>query len=248
MRHVSLFCFYLFLSVNASPAFAWQDRPADGKQVEQMLKTTVGEVPYLLYLPKTYSQDDQKQWPLVLFLHGRGESNGPLDLVAKWGPPKFAKRGDELPFILVSPQCPRDGYWNDETRQKGLVELLDHITSKLRVDQKRVCLTGLSMGGYGSWQLAADHPERFSCVVPVCGGGKPETAESLKSLPIWVFHGDKDRAVPFGRSVEMVDAIKEAGGTKIRFTTFEHVGHNCWSSTYAMPELYKWMLQHKSAG
>jgi predicted peptidase len=89
--------------------------------------------------------------------------------------------------------------------------------------------------------MAADHPEKFSAVVPVCGGGDPADADKLKSLPIWVFHGDQDTAVPFQRSVEMVDAIQEAGGTRIRFTTLEHIGHNCWSSTYACPELYQWI-------
>lgn len=100
------------------------------------------------------------------------------------------------------------------------------------------------MGGYGSWRLAADHPERFAAVVPVCGGGKPEDAEKLKALPIWVFHGDQDSAVPIKRSIEMVDAIKAAGSDKIRFTTLEHVGHNSWSAAYATPELYEWMLKH----
>ena len=99
------------------------------------------------------------------------------------------------------------------------------------------------MGGYGSWTMAARHPERFAAVAPVCGGGKPEDASKLTDVPIWAFHGDQDRAVPFSKSVEMVDAIKAAGGTKVRFTTLEHIGHNCWSAVYATPELYNWMKQ-----
>jgi predicted peptidase len=101
------------------------------------------------------------------------------------------------------------------------------------------------MGGYGSWRLAADHADRFAAAVPVCGGGKPEDAQKLKDLPIWVFHGTEDTAVPLKRSEEMVDAIKQVGGTKIRFTTLEHIGHNSWESAYATPELYTWLDKQK---
>ena len=219
--------------------------PAPGAQVEQVLADEAGDLGYLLYLPRSYQEEPDKEWPLVLFLHGRGESYGPLSLVAKWGPPKFAQRGDDLPFILVSPQCPGDGSWSDDTRQAQLDRLLNKVTEDLRVDSSRVYLTGLSMGGYGSWKLAANHPERFAAVVPICGGGSPEDAEKLKDIPIWVFHGDKDSAVPIGKSIEMVEAIKAAGSDQIRFTTLEHVGHNSWSSAYALPELFTWMLDKK---
>jgi predicted peptidase len=97
------------------------------------------------------------------------------------------------------------------------------------------------MGGYGSWRLAADHAERFAAVVPICGAGNTADADKLKSLPIWVWHGTEDPAVPFQRSVEMVEAIKKAGSTTIRFTTLEGVGHNSWEAAYATPELYQWL-------
>jgi predicted peptidase len=242
LRHILLsvlVCVFLTVTSRA------QNEASPGKQVELRMSDTTGDMEFLMYLPQKYDGDKDKTWPLVLFLHGRGESNGPLSLVAKWGPPRFAQRGDDLPFILVSPQCPRDGRWSDETRQKQLDMLLKSLSKSHRVDQKRIYLTGLSMGGYGSWTLAANHPDRFAAVVPVCGGGDPMEADKLKSLPIWVFHGDQDRAVPFSRSVEMVKAIQEAGSTDIRFTTMEHVGHNCWSSAYALPELYNWMLHQK---
>ena len=216
--------------------------PAAGMQVEQMAGDADQPLPYLLYLPKEYESGKEKKWPLVLFLHGRGESYGPLQIVSKWGPPKFAARGDHLPFILASPQCPGSGSWSDETRQTQLDELLKQLGSKYRVDPSRVYLTGLSMGGYGSWTLAANHPNRFAAVVPICGGGNPADASKLVNIPMWVFHGDQDKAVPLSKSVQMVEAIREAGGDKIRFTTLEHVGHNSWSSAYALPELFDWML------
>lgn len=239
------FAWILSLALSNS-CLAQTSEPSPGRQVEQNFATSDGgSISYLLYLPQNY--DPAKKSQLILFLHGRGESYGPLSLVAKWGPPQFAARGDELPYVLLSPQCPGDDSWAKPTQQKRLIELLDHIVQTHSIDQDTMCLTGLSMGGYGSWQMAADHPKRFASVVPVCGGGDPRDAEKLKALPIWVFHGDQDSAVPFQRSVEMVDAIKQAGGTKIRFTSLEHIGHNCWSATYATPELFQWISQQKKS-
>ena len=233
----------MILGIGCSTVSA--DVPSPGKQVEQELKVSDEQtVPYLVFLPDDYGKDDKK-WPMIFFLHGRGESNGPLSLVAKWGPPRMAARGDKLPYVVVSPQCPRDESWPQPRQQAGLLALLEHVTETLQVDTQRVYLTGLSMGGYGSWRLAADQPHRFAAVAPVCGGGKPEDADKLKDLPIWVFHGDQDKAVPLSRSQEMVDAIRAAGGTQLRFTTMEFVGHNCWSATYATPGLYDWFDQHR---
>ena len=216
--------------------------PVLGKQVERVFKASDGgSVDYLLYVPKSYESSQES--PMVFFLHGRGESHGPLSLVAKWGPPRFAAEGQSLPYVLVSPQCPSEDSWKSDIQQRRLVELLDHITESLSIDADRICLTGLSMGGYGTWRLAADYPSRFKSVVPVCGGGDPSDAESLKDIPIWVFHGDRDTAVPFERSVEMVEAIQQAGGTQIRFTTLEFLGHNCWSAAYATPQLFEWMFR-----
>ncbi len=222
--------------------FAQQTEPAAGQQIEMKFNSSDGaEVPYLLYLPTDYLAEVDKKFPLIFFLHGRGESNGPLSLVAKWGPPKFAARGDKLPHVILSPQCPTDDWWTSETQQKRLIELLDEVVKHHNIDESRIYLTGLSMGGFGSWKLAADHPDRFAAVVPICGSGDPADADKLKDIPIWVFHGDQDRAVPFEKSVEMVEAIKKAGGESIRFTSLEFYGHNSWSTAYAAPELYRWL-------
>lgn len=233
-------------AADAQATAAPQAKP--GEQVEAALTTSDNaSVPYLIYLPENYTASDER-FPLMLFLHGRGESNGPLSLVAKWGPPQLVAAGQDFPFILISPQCPTDDSWARPSQQARLLELLQHIIASYHVDESRIYLTGLSMGGYGSWRLAADHPQKFAAVVPVCGGGNPADAAALKSLPIWVFHGDQDRAVPFARSVEMVDAIRAAGGESIRFTSLEHIGHNSWSATYASPELYEWLAkQHRTA-
>jgi predicted peptidase len=222
--------------------------PEPGKQVEQELLLPGGErVKYLLYLPKQY-ESSQAKVPLMLFLHGRGESDGPLSLVKKWGPPRMLERGEQLPCIVVSPQCPpAPESWPNARQQAALLALLEHVSKTYRVDEDRIVLTGLSMGGYGSWRLAADHPEKFSAVVPICGSGNPSDADKLRNLPIWVWHGTEDRAVPFDRSLEMVEAIKKAGSSTILFTSLENIGHNSWEAAYACPELYDWLGKQSAA-
>jgi predicted peptidase len=226
--------------------------PAPGQQVEQELKAADGSIPYLLYLPKNYSAQhndaSQSGWPLMLFLHGRGESQGPLSSVKKWGPPNFIDHGINFPYIIASPQCPPSPKnWNSPDQQALLVALLDHLTKTLNVDQDRIYLTGLSMGGFGSWRLAADHPDLFAAVVPICGGGDPDDADKLKNLPIWVWHGAADPVVPVKNSIDMVEAIKKAGGTTIRLTTLEGIGHVSWQAAYASPDLYEWINKQSAS-
>ncbi len=212
--------------------------PEPGKQVEQVFKTSDStEVGYLLYLPESFKPGTPL--PVMLFLHGRGESDGPLSVVAKWGPPLLITRGEKLPYILVSPQCPKADNWSSPTQQVRLTELLDSIVAKFGGNKDRIYLTGLSMGGSGSWRMAADHPEKFAAVVPICGRGQSTDADKLKSLPMWVFCGDQDGV--FKANEEMVQGIVKAGSKTIRFTSLENVGHNSWSAAYATPDLYQWL-------
>lgn len=221
-------------------------QPTPGKVTEHSFEVSAKQtVPYLFYLPEEFDPSSKKKWPVILFLHGRGESRGPLRIVAKWGPPRMAQRGDHLPYILIAPQCPARSRWTDDDQQAGVLKLLDHITSKFPADTTRIYLTGLSMGGYGTWKMATEHPNRFAAVSPICGRGNPEAAAKLVNVPIWAFHGTEDTAVLYRHSDEMVKAIREAGGTKVRFTTLQHVGHNSWSAAYATPELYQWFSKHK---
>lgn len=237
------FCFVLGLSLIQASA-AEPATPGPGKQVELSLKINKDQsMPYLLHLPKDY-EDKKGDWPMILFLHGRGESYGPLSIVKKWGPPMMAERGDKLPYVVVSPQCPGDSRWTEQIQQEGLIKLLDEISERYRIDQSRIYLTGLSMGGYGSWTLAAKHPDRFAAVAPICGGGRTEDAAKLKDIPIWAFHGTDDKVVPFSRSEDMVNAVKAAGGNRIQLTSLEGIDHNSWSSAYATPNLYSWFNKH----
>lgn len=208
------------------------------------------QLEYLLFLPQGYSEDKERRWPLMLFLHGAGERGTNIAKVTVHGPPKIVKEKADFPFVVVSPQCPPGQIWSDE----AVLGLMDQVIQKYRVDPTRVYLTGLSMGGYGTWSLGMKHPERFAAIAPICGGGDtlpillpaPGKQAALKNLPIWVFHGAKDSIVPLAESERMVNALKHAGNEKVKFTIYPEANHDSWTETYQNQELYDWMLQHKS--
>jgi predicted peptidase len=198
------------------------------------------EMEYLLYLPDAYGKND-KAWPLMVFLHGAGERGDDLELVKVHGPAMIAEINGELPFIIVSPQCPKGLWWPNQ--QEKVIALIDETVEKYNVDESRIYLTGLSMGGYGSWSIGCTYPERFAAIVPICGGGQPFIAGNLKDVPVWAFHGAKDNVVPLKKSEEMIKAAKQAGGDA-KSTVYPQAGHNSWTKTYNNPELYKWLLSH----
>ncbi len=152
-------------------------------------------------------------------------------------------------FIVVSPQCPANTWWDDD----GVLGLLDDITAKYRTDLTRHYLTGLSMGGYGTWSVAMKYPERFAAIVPICGGGGTvdirrtgrDKKAALTSLGIWVFHGAKDPTVPLEESETMVAALKKVGVTDLQLTVYPEAKHDSWTETYNNPELYAWLLKHQ---
>ena len=200
---------------------------------------------YLLYLPDGYATS-KREWPLILFLHGAGERGDDPAKIASHGPPKMiARENHAFPFIIVSPQCPAEEWWSNPMQVRFLNALLDDVVARYRVDRSRIYLTGLSMGGFGTWSLAAAHPERFAAIAPICGGGDPAVAARLAGLPIWVFHGAKDPTVPLRKSEEMVEALKKAGAD-VKFTVYPEAAHDSWSATYANPGLYDWFLQHRN--
>jgi len=137
--------------------------------------------------------------------------------------------------------------WGRENQIDTLNALLDHIVSLYRIDEERIYVTGLSMGGFGTWYMAAAYPDRFAAIAPICGGGDPESAGRIAHLPVWVFHGAKDETVRIKKSEEMVAALKKVGG-KVKFTVYPDLGHNSWDATYGNPELYKWFLEHTRSG
>jgi predicted peptidase len=218
-------------------------------RVSDLGDPTVNTVHYLLFTPREYDADG-KRWPLLLFLHGLGEcGNNELARVKVHGPPKLVESRPDFPFVVVSPQCPpQPGGMKDVPtawQPEPLIQLVDHVMANVRIDPTRVYVTGLSMGGYGTWRLVAAHPDRFAAAVPICGGGEPqEMATALSRVPIWVFHGARDAVVPLTKSQEMVDAVREAGG-RLQFTVYPDVEHDSWTQTYNSSDVYDWLLSHR---
>jgi len=233
---LSLVAAILFLVPGTSKATdsanAGQQKPAE---LDRTIKVTMK---YLVYLPKDYDQKDS--WPVLLFLHGSGERGDNLDLVKKHGPPKLIDGGKQFPCIVVSPQCPKEQSWEPFK----LTALLDEIGEKYKVDQDRIYVTGISMGGFGTWALASHSPNRFAAIVPICGGGDPARAKRIAHIPAWVFHGGKDPAVPVENSKKMVEALKKNGGDP-KLTIYPEAGHDSWTEAYNTPALYEWLLQQK---
>ncbi|HSH69856.1 MAG TPA: prolyl oligopeptidase family serine peptidase [Deferrisomatales bacterium] len=197
------------------------------------------DLPYRHWYREPEDDAPAAGWPLILFLHGVGERGDDLSVVARLGPPKASRQWPYFPFAVAAPQCASGESWAVDR----LVRFLDGVLAAHAVDPDRVYLTGLSMGGYGTWHLAAAHPERFAAAAPVCGGGDPRRAGRLQRLPVWAFHGAKDPVVPLAASREMVDALERIGAP-VRFTVYPGVGHDSWTRTYADWELYQWFLDH----
>ena len=194
---------------------------------------------YLLFLPKDYEKDG-RLWPTILFLHGAGERGDDLGILGRIALPMVLEERDDFPFIVISPQCPRGQRWSNEF----LITLLDDIIAGYRVDPSRIYLTGLSMGGYGTWNLAFEYPDRFAALAPVCGGGNRYLVSRVKDVPIWIFHGELDTSVPVVRGKEMFEALEKIGGN-LKTTFYPGRGHDCWHETYNDPILYEWFLQHR---
>jgi predicted peptidase len=231
-------CLLTICLLSAAPSLA-DDALAPGNQAAGRLeRQIVVELDYLLYLPGDYEQ--QKSWPLLLFLHGAGERGDDLELVKVHGPPKLIAAGQEFPMIVVSPQCPERQRWQAVT----LGALLDEIVETYRVDEDRIYVTGLSMGGFGTWALAAYSPDRFAAIAPICGGGETFWTKEMQDVPVWAFHGDEDEAVPVERTEQMIEALQKKGAEP-RMTIYPGVEHDSWTQTYENPELYEWLLQHR---
>jgi len=197
---------------------------------------------YYLYLPADYEKD-QTAWPLILFLHGAGERGDDLAKIKVHGLPKILQEKKDFPFVVVSPQCPADNWWSSDMQLLLLNELLDEIISKYQIDTNRVYLTGLSMGGYGTWALAIKEPERFAAIVPICGVGQVDKACRLKNTPVWAFHGAKDPTVPVEKTKQMVEAVRKCGGDA-EMTIYPDAEHDSWTRTYANPRVFQWLLEH----
>ncbi|HHW72346.1 MAG TPA: phospholipase [Firmicutes bacterium] len=204
-------------------------------------------LPYALYLPRGYEKE-AKRWPLLIFLHGAGERGDNLDLVAVHGPLKQVKEGRDLPFIIAAPQCRENWTWDRSLEE--LDQLLRELIDGYAVDVEKIYLTGLSMGGFGTWHWAVHQPRAFAALVPICGGtwpllGFPERIEVLKEVPIWAFHGADDEVVLPRMTEELVEVLLKAGAP-VRYTKYSGVGHDSWTLAYSEPELIPWLLAQRN--
>ncbi|MEM0967958.1 MAG: prolyl oligopeptidase family serine peptidase [Verrucomicrobiota bacterium] len=195
------------------------------------------------YLPASYAASSEA-WPLIVYLHGSSRRGRDIEEVKANGLPPLLDAKRDFPFVVASPQALSGFPWQSCWRPDDLILMLDHLLAEYHIDPQRVYLTGLSMGGYGTWACLAKHSGRFAAAAPICGGGDPDWARAIGGVPIWAFHGEADRVVPIERSREMVEAIQEVGGNA-RLTSYPNVGHDSYTQTYANPRLYQWFLSHR---
>jgi predicted peptidase len=233
---------------------------ADAKDLfeARTFKSDSGELKYRLLKPKDY--DANKKYPLVIFFHGAGERGDDNTKQLVHGMNNFAsdETREKYPAFVVAPQCPNDQKWADvdwgadkhtmtkepSKSMKLSLELLEALQKEFSIDKDRLYVTGLSMGGYGTWDVIQRHPDMFAAAAPICGGGDTAGAKAMAKIPIWVFHGDKDTAVKVQRSRDMVAALK-AAGSDVKYTEYPNVGHDSWTATYKDPQFYEWLFAQK---
>lgn len=216
------------------------------------------KLPYRLLKPAKY--DPNQKYPLVVFLHGAGERGTDNKVQLVHGMADFASPAnrEKYPAFVIAPQCPTGERWVEvdwsadkhdmpekpASPMRLTHELMASLEKEFSIDADRIYITGLSMGGYGTWDAIQRHPQRFAAAAPICGGGDPKFADKIKNIPIWAFHGDKDAAVKVERSRDMIAAIKAAGGSP-KYTEYPGVGHDSWTATYKNPEFFAWLFAQK---
>ena len=200
---------------------------------------SIGSLSYTLRLPEGF--EEGRRYPMILFLHGAGTRRTGFDVLEDNTISKYAESKD-FPFVLVMPLCMEETWFDQWQDLKALVR---HMAQLPYGDPSRFYLTGNSMGGYGTWQLAMSIPEYFAALVPVCGGGMYWNAKRLKDIPIWAFHGALDKTVSPEESLKMVSKVNGFGGNA-KLTVYPHNAHDAWTDTYSNPAVYAWLLeQHK---
>ena len=212
---------------------------------------------YNILYPENFDVNTTKKYPLVLFLHGAGERGNDNEVQIIHIKELFLNKANrqKYPCFVIAPQCPKGKKWaeidwkkenstmpqNQSISMKMTIDLIDSFTKVYPVDTKRIYITGLSMGGFGTWDAIARYPEKFAAAIPICGGGDESTVTLIKDIPIWAFHGDNDMVVDVAQSRNMVGALKKAGGKPI-YTEYKGVGHNSWVKAYEETKLFEWMF------
>ena len=236
--------------VNTAPA---ADPEAPGVAGLLTRTVTVGRnsYGYQLYVPAKLR--GRKDAPVVVFLHGIGQRGAGGFVPADGAAGALARRYlEQLPAIALLPQCDRKHYWHDREMDAMVTGALDETLREFGADAKRVYLAGVSMGGFGAWHFASQHPRRFAAVVSICGGSPVTSGDRFGAVargvgrtPVWVFHGAEDRIVPVSESRRMVEALRAVEGSRVRYSEYAGVGHNVWLNVLAEPQLLPWLLEQR---
>ena len=218
---------------------------------------------YQVFVPAQWTPDEE--WPVIFFLHGAGERGDDGVRQLYKGLPEILREKSYFPAVVVMPQCRRRTWWGDPAMEAQAFAALEAAIEEFNGDRSRLYLTGLSLGGYGTWAFGYKYPKKFAALVPVCGGVKArrrfpvpdwhpaerapadpytETARGIGNVPVWAFHGDQDRRVPVEESRKLTEALERAGGN-VRYTEYPGVPHNSWDRAYAEEELIPWLLSQK---
>jgi pimeloyl-ACP methyl ester carboxylesterase len=198
---------------------------------------TLAPLKYWVQLPGKVAEDKNRRWPTILYLHGAGDRGQPVSALSGTAAVRCPRELKPDTFIVIAPRCPAESWWS----LPAIEDLLKEVLAKYPIDEDRLYLTGASMGGFAAWAMAAEWPERFAAIVPLCGGGDPREAVRFKDVPVWAFHGARDKGVKPELSREMVEALRGLGG-RVRYTEYPDLGHNCWDAAYGTAELYDWLL------
>lgn len=234
IRFIAFFVFAFTLSFVSKA----EETTVDGNKKERK------NYGYLLYLPRDY-QTSNKKYPLVIYLHGGSQKGKDLNKLKAYGLPQLVEQGANFDFIIASPQCPSEAsLWSSEN---WFDPLFEELTSKLKIDTDRIYLTGISMGGGGTFEVAKENPDKFAALVPLCAWQSSTTDIcKLKNIPIWTFHGVADDIVPISQTTEKVDKLNDCQGN-VKFTQLDNEGHAIqW--LYGDKDKYRildWMLSHK---
>jgi predicted peptidase len=255
-----LACLTLFLSLFAVNASA-----AETGFLNRTVKEGSETYRYQVFVPRDWNKNHK--WPVILFL-GAGERGDDGMIQTEVGIGTAIRRYvDRFPAIVVLPQCRKNLWWLYPSMQEQAIKALEQSVKEFKGDKDRLYLTGISMGGYGTWSIAAKNPGKFAALAPVCGGIRPpvranvplpeemkntdpnldpytESAKKIGKTPVWIFHGGEDKIVPTEESRKMDEALKTAGGN-VKYTEYESVGHNSWDKAYAETELMKWILEQR---
>jgi predicted peptidase len=262
MRHVmtGIFAFVLFvhlsgcvmISENETTYSEHGEHSGEHQEtgiLSMMLSDGEQEQPAMVYVPRDYDPDEE--WPLIVFLHGAGErGDDGVTQVSVGIATHILSNPERFPAIVYMPQCPKDWAWGTRANRDRpdasafVTDGIEQILERYNIDEDRVSLTGLSMGGYGTFMYGAQNIERFSALMPICGGGNVADAAALAKRPMRVFHGGADDVVPPERSREMVEAIKEAGGD-ISYEEYPRVDHWSWDLAYGNADNIAWLLEQR---